>query len=390
MTDPTFLIALGVLFLAGLALDKVGRIVHVPRVTLLIVLGAVLGPSFLDVLPRAFSSDDDIYASAALTMVAFLLGGSLKRETLAAHGRVILTVSLTVVFVSVALVGLGLAVTGVPLSIGLILGGVAAATDPAATRDVIRQSGQSDDFTTNILGIVAIDDAWGVLVFSVVLALAGMLIGDSARAIELGLWEVAGGAALGLVLGIPGALLTGRLKGGEPTLLEAVGLVLLIAGLALWLHVSFHIAGMVAGATIVNLARHHNRPFHEIERIEWPFMLLFFVIAGASLDIDMMDEVGAIGLVYVGLRIMSRVLGGMAGGRLAGLDTRTSALVGLALMPQAGVAIGMALLAAERFPDFGEQLLAITIASTIVFEVIGPVFTQMALRRVAAAAPCET
>ena len=386
MHDGTLLVALGVLFLAGLALDAFGRLVHIPRVTLLILLGAALGPPLLDLLPAPLAQAEGIYADAALTMVAFLLGGSLKPETLKAHGREILVISLTVVIVSLALVGGGLYLAGVPLALAVLLGGISTATAPAATLDVIRQSGSTGRFAQNVMGIVAIDDAWGILAFSGMLTLAGTLTvvgalsGEGTQAtLAHGLWEAGGAVLLGLAIGLPASVLTGRLKKGEPTLLEALGVVMLCAGLALHLEVSFLLTGIVCGATIVNTARHHDQPFHEIERIEWPFLLLFFVMAGASLDLSMLEEIGWIGMAYILLRIAARLIGGLAGGLLARLPPRESMLTGMALMPQAGVAIGMALVASDRLPQYADEILAITIASTIVFEIIGPFFTQYAL-----------
>ena len=382
MEPAVLLVGVGLLFLAGLALDWVGHIVHVPRVTLLILLGVVLGPLVLDILPLAITGSYDLVAPTALTMVAFLLGGTLHGDTLRAHGREIIVISLTVVILSAVIVATGLIVLGAPLVLALVLGGLSCATDPAATRDVVGQSGRKDAFTTNLLGIVAIDDAWGLLVFSFVLTFAAVAMGgDTAPALTQGLWEAGGAIGLGLALGFPSAYLTGRIRPGEPTLTEALGVVFLCAGLALWLEVSFLLAGMVTGAVVVNFARHHDRPLHEIKRVEWPFMLLFFVMAGASLEIGPLKGIGMIGAAYIVLRIGARLIGGWAGARLAGLSGRVGCLTGLSLMPQAGVAIGMALVAAERFPAYGEQILALAIASTILFEVIGPFMTQVALAR---------
>lgn len=382
-SDAAFLIALGVLFLAGLALDAFGRVVHIPRVTLLILLGALVGPPVLNILPAPLAQAEGLYADTALTMVAFLLGGSLQRNTLKDHGREILAVSLAVVVCSFVLVTGGLWLAGLPLALAVLLGAISTATAPAATLDVIRQSGRTGRFSRNILGIVAIDDAWGILLFSAALTLAAVLTatGADSGALVAGVRDVAGAVALGLAVGVPAAFLTGRLKRGEPTLLEAVGVVMLCAGFAHLLDVSFLLTGIVCGATISNLARHHEQPFHEIERIEWPFLLLFFVMAGASLDTAMFGQIGWIGLVYIVLRIASRVLGGLVGGRLAGLPAQEGALTGVALMPQAGVAIGMALVASDRLPQYADQILAVTIASTIIFEIIGPFFTQYALAR---------
>ena len=315
-------------------------------------------------------------------MVAFLLGGTLSPETLKAHGREIVIISLTLVAVSIVIVATGLWLIGLPVGIAVLLGGLSAATDPAATHDVITQTGARGRFAGNLLGIVAIDDAWGLLAFSVALTVTGILLDQNAvMALVHGGREVGGAVLLGLAIGLPAAFLTGRIKPGEPTLIEALGLVFLCSGLALYFGFSFLLTGMVCGATIVNLARHHERPFYEIERIEWPFMLLFFVLAGASLKTANLAEIAYICAAYCVLRALARLLGGWLGGRLAGLPPTESRLTGLGLMPQAGVAIGMALVAGERFPEIGEDLLAVAVASTIAFEIIGPFLTQIALRR---------
>jgi Kef-type K+ transport system membrane component KefB len=321
-------------------------------------------------------------------MVAFLLGGALGRETLVSHGREIIALSVAVVVASGAVVAGGLLLVGAPVAVALMLGGISAATDPAATRDVARQSGHAGPFTQKLLGIVAIDDAWGLLAFSLALTAAGVSLGHGVgEALLLGLYEVGGAVVPGAAIGLPAAYLTGRLKPGEPTLIEAVGVVLLTAGAALYLDVSFLLAGMVCGAVVVNFARHHDQAFHEIELIEWPFMLLFFVMAGASLDLDALGAAGLVAGAYIGLRALGRILGGLIGSRLIGDTFRQGALTGMALMPQAGVAIGMSLVAAERFPQYGEAILATAIASTIVFEVFGPLLTQHALRKASDAEP---
>lgn len=378
-----FYAAIGAIFLIGLALDALGHRTHVPRVTLLMVFGLLLGPGVLNLLPSQFVDAGHLFSPLALTMIAFLLGGSLERKTLRAHGREILVMSLTVIGFSVLFVGGGLWFAGMPLASALLLGAISSATAPAATMDVIRQSGITGRFVTNLKGIVAIDDAWGLIVFSLALTLAGVWNGDGAGALWLGLREILGSLLLGAAVGFPGAVLTGRIKPGEPTLIEALGLVFLVAGLSLWLELSFLLAGMTAGAIIVNLAQHHDRPFHEIERIEWPFLLLFFVLAGASLELGQLSTIGLLGAVYVVLRVAARIIGGLLGGPLAGVTLREGWLTGLALMPQAGVAIGMALVAAERFPELGQEILTITIATTVAFELLGPMLTQYALAQAA-------
>jgi Kef-type K+ transport system membrane component KefB len=159
-------------------------------------------------------------------------------------------------------------------------------------------------------------------------------------------------------------------------------MVLLCGGLAMWLDVSFLLAAMVMGAVVANLARHHKRPFHAIENIEWPFMIVFFILAGASLRLGALSQIGIIGTAYVILRFAGRLAGAWAGGKISRADPLTTRWMGMALMPQAGVAMGMALVATQRFPEFSDIILPIVISSTVLFELIGPLMTRRALVRV--------
>mgnify|MGYP001821158722 CR=1 FL=1 len=377
------LIALGGLLLVGLLTDEIGRRTRLPRVTLLVLFGIAAGPSGFDLLPQGIQDWYEFLASTALTMVAFLLGGKLSRARLRGHGKTIVVLSGAVVALTATLVGIGLLAIGTPLVLALLLAGIATATAPAATQDVVRQTRAKGPFTDILLGVVALDDIWGLVVFSLLLDLAKAIAGDGSAAILAhGAWELGGSLAVGAAVGFPAAYFTGRLKPGEPVQSEALGVVFLCAGLSIWLGVSFLLAGMVAGAIVVNLATHHSRPFHEIEPVEWPFMVFFFVLAGASLHLDRLDEIGAIGFAYIFLRSISRLLGGWIGGRMAGAPSLHCRWIGPALIPQAGVALGMALVGSNHFPDLGEQLLAITVGTMVVFELAGPLLTQMALQRV--------
>jgi len=158
--------------------------------------------------------------------------------------------------------------------------------------------------------------------------------------------------------------------------------VLLTAGLAEWLQVSYILAAMTLGVMVANLASHHERPFREIEGIEWPFLILFFLLAGASLHLDALATAGWLAAGYIGLRVAGRMIGTRLGGHLSGAEPQTRRWIGIALLPQAGVAVGMALLAAQRFPELADRILPVILGSTVVFEVVGPVLTRYALTRV--------
>ena len=383
--DLVFL-TLGALFLIGLAADQLGRRTRLPRVTLLLLAGVLVGRSGLDLVPNEAEHWYEFLSVAALTMVAFLLGGALTRRNLAAHGSEIVIISVSIVVVTLAVVTAGLVAVGVPLGLALVLGAIATATAPAATEDTIRQSGMTGPFPDKLRGIVAVDDAWGLMAFSLAAIAAGQLYGEPQAGVFLeALREIGGALLLGLVVGVPGAFLTGRIKPGEPLQTEALGLVFLTAGLSVWMGVSYLLAGMTAGAIIVNFARHHRSAFHEIENARWPFMVLFFLLAGVSLELGPLAQMGLIGAAYFILRILSRLVGGWIGARLGGENAAERNWFGVALLPQAGVAIGMALVAAESFPEWGETIITLTIGTTVAFELLGPPATLFALRRVARA-----
>jgi len=378
--DP--LLVLGALFLLGLAVDALGRWTRLPRVTLLLLLGLGLGPTGLGLLQT--SGPLSRVAEVALLMIGFLLGEKLAGEKLRAHGVRVLAYSVTVSVVTALVVVAALPWLGVPLAVALILGGIATATDPAAVADVVREQGAKGPFTDVVLGTVALDDAWGLMVFSVLLVGAQAVVGDgmSAAHVVFAAREIGGGVLLGIALGIPVAFLSGRIRPGEPTLLEALGVVLLCGGLARRLDVAPLLTAMALGTTVANVARHHERPFHAVEEIEGPFLIVLFVFAGASLEPESLAKIGPLGAAYVALRVGGRLLGGRIGGLLGHDEPVSRRWMGTALLPQAGVALGMGFVAADRLPQFAESILPVVVGSTVLFELVGPVFTRLALARV--------
>jgi Kef-type K+ transport system membrane component KefB len=382
--QATALMAFGGLLLLGLATEAIGRMTRLPRVTLLLCVGFLIGPDALALLPPISREWFVIIASLALVMVGFLLGGKLELARLRSNGRRVFAYSVSISVLTLAVVTGGLWLLGVELSLGLMLGAIAVATAPAAVMDVVREAQARGAFTDTLLGVVAVDDVWGLLMFSVVLAFVATQTGpaDVAAALAFGARDLGGAMFIGAALGIPAAFLTGRIRPGEPTTLEALGIVLLCGGIALYFDVSFLLASIVMGAIVANLASHHEYPFHAIENIEQPFLVLFFVLSGASLKIGALLNIGLLGLAYVVLRVLGRLAGAWLGGRCCAASASASHWMALAMLPQAGVALGMALVASTRYPEYADVVLPLVIGATVVFELSGPIFTRLALRHV--------
>jgi Kef-type K+ transport system membrane component KefB len=378
-----FLLTIGGILLVGLVTSAIGRRTFLPRVTLLLIFGIFIGGEMLDIVPRIVSERFELVADVTLLMVGFLLGEKLTFRALRHSGGTLLWISISAAVVTAAAVSLGLIWAGAQADIAILLGCIASATAPAAILDVVQESEYKGPFSDLLLAIVAVDDAWALLLFSLGVAVVASVseVATQTPVLLLAAREIGGGILLGFLIGLPAAYLTGRLKQGQPILSEALGIVFVCGGLALWLEVSFLIAAMVMGAVIANLAKHHEYPFHAIEGIEWSFMVIFFVLAGASLNLGSLQAVGLIGLVYILCRASGKIVGARLGAEIARADKATKDWVGVALLPQAGVPIGMALVAANHFPEYRDTLLPIVIGSTVFFELVGPVLTRLALKR---------
>lgn len=229
------LILLGVILSLSIFADALANRTRLPRVSLLVLVGvgvAMVQQWGLDQpggQPLAGLSEPLIHV--ALVMVAFLLGGELTLRRLRNIGALIMLLSLTVLMTGMAVVGVGLLLLGFPLVVAVSLAAISVATDPAEISETVHERGDTRLRARLLLGIVAIDDAWGILFFGLAMALLGWrLAGDGTLALLLAGWELGGALVLGAIVGLPAAWLTGRLKPGEPTQVEAIAVILLLAG----------------------------------------------------------------------------------------------------------------------------------------------------------------
>ncbi len=357
---------------------------HIPRVTLLILSGVALSPSGFDLLPEGHERWYTLFSNIALLMIGFILGCKLSISALKNFGKQVFWISIFEVLGVAVLVFTGLLLLGVRIEIALILAGIAPASAPAAVTNIIQGLKAKGRYTDTLLGIVAVDDAWGLIVFSILLAAADALSGHSGciEALYTGGWEFLGAILIGIAMGLPAAWLTDHIRGGEPMQAEALGFILICGGLAQLSHASFILAAMVMGAVVANTAQHTERAFETVQGFEWPIMILLFVLAGSSLHVDKLAQIGFAGAAYIVLRVIGLVAGAYAGGRVSGAEGTIRKYMGLAITPQAGVALGMALVASNHFPELKDTFIPLIIGTTVFFELIGPVFTRLALIRV--------
>jgi Kef-type K+ transport system membrane component KefB len=387
----TFL-TLGALLMGALTADWLGRHTPVPRVSTLLLLGVLTGPAVLDVLPDAREQWEPIATDLALTMVGFLLGREFERDRVREYGASLLLLAVTAAVVtSLVVVAGGLLLVGADARAALALGGIAASTAPAATVIVVRDNYAQGPLTRTLLGFVALADALAIVLFTVLLSVGAVVVGEGAPwpLVVGATQEILGAVLLGLLLGLPAAVITRHVREGEPTLLDAAGTVLLTVGFAAWLGVSLVLTAVTVGVVVTNVDRGDYRPFRAVERVEWPFLVVFFVLGGAALEVEPLREELALITAYVVLRTVGKLVGAAVGSTAAGQDPEVRRWLGATLLPQAGVGLGLALQLRERAPEVAEAVVPVVVVTTVLFELVGPVATRVALRRVGEAGAAQ-
>jgi Kef-type K+ transport system membrane component KefB len=369
---------LGLMLLAGYVAHIAGPRLAVPRVTLLLLTGAICGPTFLDIVPQTATRWFPFVAQMALAMVGFLLGENFVGKKIKEKGRVVLAITAGETVFAAAVVFAALAIAGAPVALALLLAGIAPASAPAAIFETIREGNSKGPLTDTVLGVVAIDDALGVIVFSLLLVTAQALSAQGGHLSELfkGLWEVFGAVGLGALIGLPMVWALTHVREGQPTLIEAAGFVFLCAGLASLLNVSYLLAAMVLGAMVAQRGKGDLQLFHAIEGVREPFLAIFFILAGFRFELTNLTTVGFFAAVYVAARTIGLVLGGRIAGKIVKAPREVQSRVGWCILPQAGVAIGFALLVQEKMPEFGKSVLPLIIGTTMLFELGGPLIAR--------------
>ncbi|WP_157810315.1 cation:proton antiporter [Vibrio sp. HA2012] len=377
------LLILGVLFLIGWTAHIISSKAHIPRVTILLCIGILSGPSGLNLIPEEFSQYFSTVSHLALAMVGFLLGESFFGRDIISERWQILFISLGVSLVPAISVFIAVFFVSSDITLALVLAGIATATDPAATIDVIREFKAKGPVSKILKSVVAVDDAWGIIIFSLLLVIASNLNGGqhSISYMIHGAWEIAGALAIGIAVGIPMSHIIGRNRPGEPTVVEAMGFVFICGGSALYLQVSYLLACMALGATVSRMAKHVERPFYDIETASDPFLVIFFILSGISMDFSSLGSLGYITSAYIVARTLGKLFGAQLFSRLAKSPPNVVQHLGGCLLPQAGVAIGMGLLVSERFPGLGRLVLTIAVTTTVLFELFGPLVTHWHLNK---------
>ena len=393
--DLKVLLYIGIIIAAGLLSGKLAKFLRMPNATGYLVGGLLLGPSLFNIVKVESFEGLEVISVVALGFIAFSIGNEMKVSYFKRVGTkpiviAIFEASMAVLFVFLGLIGY-FAITGnltnINIRFSLVLASIAAATAPAATLLVVRQYKSKGKLTEMLMSVVAIDDSVAVLLFGIGVAItnavnpnivhSSVLMQVLQPVIEI-LISLGVGGVIGLILVLGTKWFTGR---GNRISLVIVSVFLTIF-VSDYLGGSYILASMTLGAVFANLSDKYEEVNGLIYFITAPIYITFFVFSGVELDISVLTTVGVIGMVYVVFRVLGKVFGAKSGAILTKQDTSIKKYLGWSLMPQAGVAIGLSLVATHVLTtDLGSQIKAIILASSVIYGLIGPIVTKYTLQK---------
>ena len=387
------ILVLGLAILAGLLSTRLMKVLNLPNVTGYLIIGLLIGPFLFE---RSLISEEllesmKIITTIALGFVAFSIGSSFKLDHMKTIGKSVIIITFVQAIGAYILVIIALLLIGTELPLALMLGAIATATAPAATLMIVRQYKAKGPVTNTLLPVVAFDDAIGLMVFSISLAIAQVLVTDVALTVQVALIapliEIVGSLVVGAILGFVLSYLSKIFKSRSNRFTLIVSCVLVGVALSTILHLSSLLVCMMIGAAYANVFKESTRPLDVLDRWTYPLYMMFFILSGAELNVALLPTVGLIGIVYIIVRAAGKYFGAMLGAKMVHAEPNIVKYLGLTLLPQAGVAIGMAQIVLTELPEYGVQITTVVLCATVVYEIVGPLLSKIALAKAGEIAP---
>ena len=389
----SIIISVALMLIAGFLLTRVTKLLRLPNVTAYIVAGILIGPYCLNLVPQRFIDGTSFLSDIALAFIAFSTGEFFKLDVLKKNGMKVVWITVfESVLASLLVFVLTFFILHMDLAFSIVLSALASATAPASTMMTIRQTGAKGDFVDTLLQVVALDDVVGLVLYSVAISIAlaslsgsqGFSFQTIGKPILLNMLTLFIGACFGLAM----KLFMPQSRSTDNKLIISVALLFAFCGVCVLLDVSPLLGCMVMGTVYTNIAE-NDKLFKQLGYFSPPILLLFFVRSGMNFKLDALfnasGDLDGVPLIVVGVSyFLVRIVGKYAGAWLGCFVVKEDKLVrnylGLALIPQAGVAIGLAALGARTLGGtMGSDLETIILASSVLYELLGPGCAKLAL-----------
>ena len=380
------LFAVALILLLALLAGHLVKFLKIPEVTGYLVVGLALGPSALNLISVRTLHALNFFSEVATGLILFSIGAVFEWAHFQRRGW---RVARLVAFEALAagtLVGAGMLLVGAPRPAALLLATLAMATAPASTILVLREYDAAGPLTDTLVAVVAINNILALVAYGIVTTLL-----DVTGAVELSLagglaegtlrlfWVLLGSASLGFLSGLLLAVWSEYVREHGETLILLIGSILLVVGAARFLGLSPLIGTLALGATLINLSRRSEKLFKVLQQTDPPIYALFFVIAGADLELGNLELLGLAGATYTILRVLGKMGGAYWGSRWLGMPAVIQRYLGFGLIAQAGLAIGLVMDIRLRYPEYAQYVATIILASIFIYELVGPVCTRYAI-----------
>ena len=386
------IISVSIMLIGGFAMTRLTSLLRLPNVTAYIIVGILIGPFGLDLIPENIIAHTDFLPDIALAFIAFSTAEFFRFSTLRKNGlKVLLLTLFESIAASLLVFVLSYLILGLNIAFSVVLAALAAATAPASTLMTIRQTGAKGEFVETLLQVVALDDIVGLVAYSLAVSVAVAVIsggGFNIGSVGLPLFANLGAVALGALFGFIMKLVISKSKSSDNRLIIAISLLFAFCGVCAMIEISPLLGCMSMGTVYINMTD-DDKLFKQINYFSPPILLLFFVRSGVSFDLGALFSAGGnigdtpliiIGVLYFFVRILGKYAGAFAGAVVTKRSAPIRNYLGLALIPQAGVAIGLASLGARALGGgSGIALQTIILSSSVLYELVGPACAKLSL-----------
>lgn len=394
--ETEILLSLTIILLMGFLITRITKLLKLPNVTAYIIAGVLIGPTVFNIIPSEIINRMGFISDIALAFIAFGVGKFFKKDVLKQTGTKVVIITIFEAVMAFILVTLAMHYLfkidkDDTWNFSLLIGAIATATAPASTIMTIKQYNAKGHFVNTLLQIVALDDVVCLLIFSVASAITnssseGTL---SFMSILLPIVYNLGVIVLGFLLGFLLNKILSPKRSKDNRLIIIVAMLLGLSGLCGILDISPLLACMVFGATYINVS-YDKELYHQLDNFTPPIMTIFFVLSGMKLDIESLKAAGIIGVAYFIIRIIGKYMGAFIGCCVTKEEKPLRNYLGLALIPQAGVSIGLAFLAERMLPtELGTMLVTIILSSSVLYELIGPACAKFAIFKTSIITPLQ-
>ena len=379
--------SLGLILLLALLAGHLVKVIRIPEVTGYILAGVALGPSVLGWVSHDNLQALKVLSEVALGLILFSIGSVFEFERFRRIGDRIVRLTLIESALAAALVVASILLLGERWQIAMLLGAIAIATAPASTLMVIRECNGKGPLSEALLGIIAVNNIICIIAYLGAAAVINLVNNWGASGIGMSLyragfplvWQLVGSVALGFLVGLMLAGWATQVTETGEMLILLAGSILLCVGAARIYDLSALVASLAVGATMVNLSSRSRRLFKTLGETDPPFYAIFFVIAGADLNLDLVGSMGVLGVAYLVMRALGKFVGARIGARRLQMEPQVQSFLGFGLMAQAGLAVGLTITVGSQFPQYYPVISTVILSSVVVYEMFGPISTKFAI-----------